>query len=113
MPALSGQVVMTLRDGTGATVIQMTINYTAATGVLRDAVVPTSAGNRTGALVVDNVTGRTVRVLVRDSVGVESKSFSIPSSGRALTTAQLAAVPAPDGPITTVADLSGMTFDLT
>lgn len=104
---------MTLRDGNGATVIQSTTNFTAATGALRDAVVATSAGNRTGALVVDNVTGATQRVLVRDPSGAEVKSFSIPSSGRALTVAQLAAVPPPDGPITTLADLAGLTFDIT
>jgi hypothetical protein len=113
MPALNGQVVMTLRDGTGATVIQYTMSWTPATGNLRDAVVATSTGNRTGALVVDNQTGRTVRVLVRDTTGTDIRSFSVTPSGAALTVAQLAGIPAPNGPVTTMAQLSGMTFDLT
>lgn len=108
MPALVGQVVMTLRDATGAIVIQYTASWVDGTGEMRDAVVPTSTGNRTGALVVDNLTGLAKRVVVRDAAGAEIRSVTVPANGAARTAAQLASAG-----IDNIADLNGLTFDLT
>lgn len=107
MPALIGQTQMTLRDGNGNTVIQATISFVPETSLLRDAVVSTSTSNKTGALVVDNLTGRTVRVLVRTN-GTESFSVSIPPNGLVRTVSQLSSIG-----ITTIQDFNGLTFDLT
>lgn len=107
MPALSGEVISTLRDGTGAVVIQSVIFFTPATGALRDGTYTTSVGDRTGALIVDNLTGRSVRVVVRDAAGNEIRAVSVPSGGVARTAAQMAAVG-----VTNLSDLDGLTFDL-
>lgn len=107
MPALSGQVVMTLRDGSGNIVIQSTTSFVQATGALRDATVSTSDGIKAGALVVDNATNRSVRVVVRDASGAELRNVSVPANGAARTVAQLATLG-----ITTIQDLNGLSFDL-
>ena len=108
MPALEGQVVMTLRDGTGAVIIQYTASWVPETGFLRNATVSTSNGDRTGALVVDNLTGSPKRVVIRDDEGVEIRSVTVPANGAARTVAQLTNVG-----INTISDLNGLTFDLT
>jgi hypothetical protein len=77
------------------------------TNLLRDAVTATSRGNRTGALVVDNMTGRAQRVTVTSDAGTV-KTFTVGPVGTVLTVAQLAAIPAPDGPFTTIQDLAGL-----
>jgi hypothetical protein len=80
--------------------------YNPANGSLRDVTQLTSTGNKTGALIVDNSTGKTQGITVTNDSGV--KTFSIPSSGRVLTAAQLAGLAPPNGPILTIADLAGI-----
>jgi hypothetical protein len=110
VPALNGQTVMTIRNAAAAIVIEVTISYNTADGTLRNATVVTSTGSKSGALVADNLTGRAVRVYVRDPVTqVESRSFPIVPNGAALTIAQLAALASP---VTTISQLAGLTFDL-
>lgn len=80
-----------------------------ATFLLRDQTQLTSTGNHTGALIVDNLTGKTQTVTVTNQSGVV-KTFSIPPSGAALTAATLAANKQNNGgPINTIQDLSGLT----
>jgi hypothetical protein len=112
MPPGSGQIVSTLYDGSGVPLIIISEWYTPATGALRDVATSTSTGTKTGALVVDNRTGKTQEVTVTTDAGTV-KRFSIPASGRVLTAAQLAALPAPDGPIETISDLAGLSTSLT
>jgi hypothetical protein len=107
MPALSGEIIQTLRDGSGQTVIEAVIFYTPDTGALRDSTYTTSQGPQTGALIVDNRTGRQVRVVVKDSSGTELRSVNIPSGGLTRTTAQMATLG-----VTNISQLNGMTFDL-
>lgn len=113
MPALNGEVISTLTDGTGAPVFVVYEFYTPATGALRDVTQQTSTGPRTGALIVDNMTGKTQSVTVADA-STTAKTFSVPASGVALTTTQLAANKQSNGgPITTIQDLAGLTLSLT
>lgn len=107
MPALSGQVIQTLRNGTGAKVIEMTYFWTVGTGALRDGTFTTSTGSKTGALIVDNLLGRGVRVVVHDTAGNVLRTVTVPSAGAVVTTAQFAA----QG-VTNVSSLQGLTFDL-
>lgn len=108
MPALNGEVISTIRnpDGTPAFIIYEFFDPT--TGNLRDATQATSTGTKTGALIVDNMTGKTQRVTVTNPDTGTVKSFNIPTSGSALTAVQLAALAPPDGPITVIQDLSGI-----
>lgn len=117
MPALSGQVISTLRDGSGNAVITATWFFNPATGALINSASSwTSPSGKVYAagscLIVDNGTGKTVSVTVANPDTGTARTFSIPASDRVLTAAQLAAVPAPNGPVTTAADLNGLTFDL-
>lgn len=107
MPALSGQVITTLTDGSGQPYIVATWFWDPATGLLRDGTYVTSRGSRTGALIVDNLTGGQQRVVVRDAAGAELRSVNVPSNGAARTAAQMASAG-----FTTAADLNGLTFDL-
>lgn len=107
MPALSGEIIQTLRDGTGATVIEAVIIYTAGTGALRDASYTTSQGLQNGAVIVDNLTGRGVRIVVKDAAGVEQRAVNIPSTGLTRTVAQMSALG-----VTNLSQLNGLTFDL-
>jgi hypothetical protein len=107
MPALSGQVVSTIRNGNSVPLIIVTMSYDPATNLMRDAVVATSTGDKTGALVVDNMTGRSVKVLVRDPDGTINRTFNIPPAGSTVTKAQLAS----QG-VTTQQQLNGLTLDL-
>lgn len=107
MPALSGQIIMTLRNGSGATVIEAVIFYTDGTGALRNANYTTSQGSQNGAVIVDNVTGRPVRVVVRDSIGAELRSVNVPTNGVTRTVAQMSSLG-----VTTLSQLNGFTFDL-
>jgi hypothetical protein len=113
MPALFGEVISTITDGTGAPVFVVYEFYTPSTGALRNATQTTSAGSKTGALIVDNLTGRPQNVTVTNPETSTVKTFAIPTNGRVLTVAQLAALPAPDGPITTISDLAGLSPALT
>jgi hypothetical protein len=113
VPALIGQVVSTITDGTGQPVFVVYENFDPAQGnTLIDKAVQTLTGTKTGALVVDNMTGRTQSVTCSD--GSVVKTFSIPAGGAVLTAAQLAANRANNGgPITTLADLAGISPTLT
>lgn len=108
MPALSGQIVMTLRNAAGAVIIQTTINYNPSTGALVDAAVSTSRGSQTGAEVIDNQVGRAVHVVQRDAAGTVLRTVAIPAAGLTRTASQLQAQQG----ATVVADLAGTSFDL-
>jgi expansin (peptidoglycan-binding protein) len=108
MAALDGGIVSTLYDGTGAPLFVVSQWYTPATGALRDAATTTSRGTQTGALVVDNLTGRSQQITVTNAAGV--RTFNISPTGAALTVAQLAAQ---TPPVTTIADLSGLSPSIT
>jgi hypothetical protein len=107
MPALTGQIIQTLRDASGAKVIEAVIFYTDGTGVLRNATYTTSQGDQTGAVIVDNMLGRGVRVVVRDAAGAELRAVSVPANGVTRTVAQMSALG-----VTNMSQLNGLTFDL-
>jgi 3-oxoacyl-[acyl-carrier-protein] synthase III len=106
MPALTGQTVMTLRDGSGAVVIEATTNFDPATFALVDRQVVTTDATRTGALVVDNRTDRQQRVAVTNAQGV-TRRLTVSRNGEAFTAAQLAAQN-----LTVLQDVNGLTFEL-
>lgn len=106
MPALNGEIIQTLRDGSGNKVIESVIFFTPGTGALRDATYTTSRGDQTGALIVDNLLGRGVRVVVRDSLGAELRAVTVPAAGVTRTAAQLSPG------VTNISQLNGLTFDL-
>lgn len=117
MPALSGQVITTLRDGSGNPIITATWFFNPATGALVNSAASwTSPSGKVYAagscLIADNGTGRTVAVTVNNPDTGTTRTFSIPASDRVLTAAQLAAVPPPNGPVTQAADLNGLSFNL-
>jgi hypothetical protein len=103
-PALSGGVVSTLTDGAGNPVFVVSQWFVPETLALRDVATTTSRGTQTGALVVDNMTGRAQQVTVTNAAGTV-RTFNIGPNGVALTVAQLAAL---TPPITTIADLAGL-----
>jgi hypothetical protein len=107
VPALSGEVIQTLRDGTGAKIIEAVVFFVDGTGALRDGVYVTSRGSQTGALIVDNLLGRGVRVVVRDAAGAELRAVSVPSNGVTRTVAQMSGLG-----VTNMSQLNGLTFDL-
>jgi len=110
MPALSGEVISTLRDGNGNTVIAVVFFYDPNTRLLRDGTYQTvQDGTKTGALIADNTTNRSLTVVLTNDQTGHARSVSVPAHGRALTAAQLAALP---NPLTTLDDLNGFTFDL-
>lgn len=109
MGALDGQIIMTLTDGSGQPYIVATWFWDPATGVLRDGTYVTSRGSRTGALIVDNLTGKPQAVAIADSVGTISRTVNVPANGYAATAAQLAKL---NPPVTTAAQLNGLTFSL-
>jgi hypothetical protein len=118
MPALNGQVIMTITDATGTPAVTVTWFFNPANGNLRNNTAawtdPTGvvwpAG--TGALIGVNQLGRTVKARVNDAAGNEVRRVNLPPGGRSATATQLANAPAPDGPYTTSADFNGLTFDL-
>jgi hypothetical protein len=117
VPALSGQVITTIRDSNGNSILTATWFFDPATGNLRNSLSPwTSPSGKVYAagscLIADNGTGRVVKVVVENPETGSHRTFSIPVNDRTLTAAQLAAVPAPNGPVTTVQDLNGLSFDL-
>lgn len=113
MPATPGQIVMTLRDAAGATVVALCIFWTEADRTLRDSTYTTAQdGTKTGALIADNTTTRSIALKLTDRETGQSRTVSVPAHGRALTKAQLAGLPAPTGPITTIDDVNGASFDL-
>lgn len=112
MPALNGEVIITITDGTGSPIFVIYEFYDPITLAMRDATQATSSGTKTGALIVDNMTGKTQSITVTSDAGTV-KTFSIPSSGTALTAAQLAANKQNNGgPINTIQDLAGLSPSL-
>jgi hypothetical protein len=117
MPALSGQVISTLTDENGQPLIVLTYFFDPATYLLRNSLTSwTSPSGKTypagSALIADNGTGRVVSVVVNNPETGSNRTFSIPATDRKLTLAQLLAIPAPNGPVQTVGDLAGLSFDL-
>jgi hypothetical protein len=107
MVANPGGITSTLYDVNGAPLLVIYEFFDPTTYAMRDRTIATSAGTRTGALIVDNMFGRPQQVTATSDTGTV-KTFNIPSNGRVLTAAQLAALPPPDGPITTIQDLAGI-----
>jgi hypothetical protein len=112
VPSLNGEVISTITNA-GTPVFVIYEFYDATTYAMRNATQATSTGNKTGALIVDNLTGKTQSVTATNPETGSVKTFSIPASGRVLTAAQLAAVPPPNGPVTTIQDLAGISPSLT
>jgi len=109
VPALNGEIISTLRDGNGNTVIAVAIFYDPTTRLLRDgSYVTVQDGTKTGAIVADNTTANSITVVLTNAQGA-SRNVSVPAHGRALTAAQLAALP---NPVTTLDDVNGFTFQL-
>lgn len=113
MVANPGGVTSTLTDANGAPIFVIYEFFDPTTYAMRDRTVTTSTGTKTGALIVDNMTGKTQRVVVSDSDAGTSKTFNIPQSGAVLTAAQLAALPAPNGPVNVIQDLAGISPSIT
>lgn len=117
MPALSGQVISTLRDGNGTPIITVTWFFDPVTLNLRNSTSSwTSPSGKVypsgSCLIADNGTGRTVALVITNPGTGTTRVLSVPANDRIYTTAQLAAIPAPNGPITTNNHLNGLSFDL-
>lgn len=114
MTALPGGVITTLTDGAGVPIFviyEWYVPYNQPNGgQLRDAATTTSRGTVTGALVVDNMTGRSQQLIVTNPGTGAVRTFNIGASGAALTVAQLAGQ---NPPVTTAADLSGLQPSIT
>lgn len=108
MPA-SPDSIVTLVTSNGVPIFVIYQFFNPATFAMRDATQVTSTGSKTGALIVDNQTGKTQTVTVTNPETGAVKTFSIPVAGRVLTAAQLAAVPPPNGPVNVIQDLAGLT----
>lgn len=119
MPALSGQIITTIPDGTGAVAVEVTWFFNPATRALRNnpqawtdsdgTVWPANAG----ALIANNRLNRQVRVKIVDQVtGDLIRRVTLPIAGRAVKAAVLAAQAPPDGPYVSADDFNGLTFDL-
>jgi hypothetical protein len=90
--------------------VALCIFYDPATRLLRDGTYQTvQDGTKTGALVADNTTSQAITVVLSNDALGHPRTVNVPAHGRALTAAQLAALPAP---ITTVDDLNGTTFQM-
>jgi hypothetical protein len=108
MPLLNGEVISTLRDANGATIIAVVFFYDRTTRLLRDSTYTTvQDGTKTGALIADNVTASPIRVAIANDQNGNPRRVTVPPHGVALTVAQLAS----QG-ITTLDDVNGLTFDL-
>jgi hypothetical protein len=107
VPALNGEIISTLRDGNGNTIIAVAIFYDPNTRLLRDGSYTTvQDGTKTGAIVADNTTANSITVVLTNAQGA-SRNLSVPAHGVASTAAQLAALP---NPVTTLDDVNGFTF---
>ena len=112
MPALTGEVISTLRNAQGNTVIAVVFFFTPATRALRNDVYTTvQDGQKTGAVIADNATNKAIRLVLTNDVNGNTRSVSIPAHGRALTVAQVAGLPGMSNP-PVLDDLNGFTFDL-
>lgn len=118
MPALNGQVIITLTNAAGQAAVTVTWFFNPSTRALRNNQQAWTAPDGTvyaagsGALIADNQLGRTVKLRVVDAEGNLLRRVNIPAGGRSVTANQLANAPAPDGPYTSADDLNGLTFDL-
>lgn len=119
MPALSGQVITTITDGTGAAIVAVTWFFDPTTLVLRNNPIAWTDPSGTvwaigsGALIGANLLNRAVKMRVNDASGVQIRRVQLPAgTGRAVTKTQLANAAPPDGPYTSSLDLNGLTFDL-
>jgi hypothetical protein len=114
VPIFNDRVITTLRDGSGADYFVIYEFFDPATKNMADHTVTTSTGSKTGALIVDNLTGRTQAIVVHDATGAVVKTFSVPVAGVAFTAAQLAANKQNNGgPVTNMSDLEGLSSSLT
>jgi hypothetical protein len=102
MAAFPGGVITTLTDELGNPMFVIYQFYNATTLAMEDRTQVTSRGNRTGALIVDNMTGRPQRI--NTTVG----SFNITANGAALTAAQLAS-----NGYNTIGDMAGLSPEIT
>jgi hypothetical protein len=110
MPALNGEVISTLRDGNGATVIAVVIFYDPNTRLLRDDTYTTvQDGTKTGALIADNVTTKPIGLVLTNPSTGQQYTVNIPPHGSAYTVAQLAGL---TPPIASLNDVNGFTFNL-
>jgi hypothetical protein len=107
MPALSGQVIVTLTGADGQPVIVATWFYDPATGILRNGTFTTSTGDKTGALIVDNRSGSQQTVTITNDTG--TRNVNVSANGFVATATQLANL---NPPLTTSAQLNGFTFTL-
>lgn len=118
MPALSGQVIMTVTNAAGNPAVVVTWFFNPTTRALRnnpdDWTDPTgqvwAAGS--GALIAANTLGRPVKVRINDEQGNQIRRVTIPVNGRAVKATPLSNQPPPDGPYTVAEDFNGLTFDL-
>jgi hypothetical protein len=85
MPALTGEVIMTLTDPLGDPAFTVYIFFDPTTRAFRSATQATSRGNRTGAIVVDNQTGKAQKLAVGNQV------MNIATNGDVVSVAQLSA----------------------
>jgi hypothetical protein len=108
MPALNGEVISTLRDVSGATLIAVVFFYDPTTRALRNSTYTTvQDGTKTGALIADNTTGQAITVVLTNDAQGNSRTISVPAHGAALTVAQLAS-----RGLNSLDDLNGFTFQL-
>jgi hypothetical protein len=109
---MAGSVVSSLYNDSGSPIFIIYEFFNPSTFAMEDRTITTSTGTKTGALIVDNMTGQTQGVTVSDAGG-PIKNFSIPPAGVALTAAQLAANRQNNGgPIRTIQDLAGISPSL-
>lgn len=112
MGALSGQSISTIRDGSGNVVIALVIFWDPVTRLLRNSTYQTvQDGTKTGALIADNPGTKSLAIRLSNDAGGNSRTVNVPGHGRALTVAQLAALPVMSNP-PTLDDLTGFSFDL-
>jgi hypothetical protein len=100
--AIVGTVIMTLTDEVGNPMFTTYEFYNPTTFALEDRAQATSRGSRTGAVVIDNQTGRPQKLRVGAS------TINVSTNGSAYTVADLAT----QG-FTTIQDLAGLTPELT
>ena len=118
MPALSGQVIMTISDSQGQPAVIISWFFDPSTRVLRNNPAPWTSADGTvwpinsGALIAVNQLGRAVKVRVNDDQGVLIRQVRLPAGGATITKNQLANAAPPDGPYISADDLNGLTFDL-
>lgn len=108
MPASVGQVVSTLPNETGNTIVALAVFYDPNTRLLRDSTyVTVQDGTKAGALIVDNATARTVKIVLTNDANGNSRSMTIPARGSAFTANQLS-----KRNMSTLDDVNGFTFSL-